>query len=159
MEINAIQVLCDAIIKRNVTQERDTELFRLADAARAELAAIREENAKLREALEEVIWEHEEHGPNVLTCREMELMKDALSGELSRMSQAEMLDRQHAVGYRDAHADIQEQGKALVDRENMKVIEWAESEPGIMRCPWCERTEIQGHAVGCWLARVLKEPS
>jgi len=112
--------------------------------ARAELEAIREENARLREALEEVIWEHEEHGPNVLTCREMELMKDALSGELSRMSQAEMLDRQHAVGYRDAHADIQEQGKVLVDQKAYIVLGKAASRACTMMAECLEHGTCDG---------------
>ena len=70
----------------------------------------------------------------------------------------DMLDGQHAVGFRDAFALIQERGQVVVPIGQLYDIEWGGNDG---ECPICGADEIMEgkHQDGCWLGNILEEKS
>ena len=74
----------------------------------------------------------------------------------------EFIDGQHAIGFRDAHLTIINQGKVVVDREKLREIEWEPFTHTAVSCPVCKlvfvHTDKQRHHMpDCWLGALLKD--
>ena len=106
-------------------------------SADAELAALEAENARLREALSELMEDFE--GACSATAR--------YDPEGSRGWQ------KGAAALASAPSDL-----VVVERERLRAIEWMHiPQMGIFVCPVCGQNRSLGHAPNCWLASLIGE--
>ena len=69
----------------------------------------------------------------------------------------EFIDGQHAIGFRDAHLSLINQGKVVVERDKLLAIEWRAYDDSGYWCVACNELFHDGHKDDCWLASLLKE--
>ncbi|MEA3298109.1 MAG: hypothetical protein U9Q31_01195 [Chloroflexota bacterium] len=110
------------------------EYVQIRDAAEAELAALEAENEQLGKT-----WDA------------------ALRGDCSTDEERQIFQSIFGPPEEDKHID-ELSGTVLVDREELREIEWASlNEDGEDCCPACGGERAEGHADNCWLGALLEE--